>query len=353
MTQAFPSRAYWTCQLVGWFLYVLFGLSFLLLFPPGPPFWRFVVVYLIAAGIGIAVTHAYRRLLRAWNWRRVGPVVLLGAVIAFSVVVGILITIPVTGLYLLMFTRAFVTSEGLTWTLPAMSAWAGGAFVWNLIYFGAHYLAGYQRSELERLQLEVAARDAELRSLLAQLNPHFLFNSLNSLRALISEDPERAQALLTDLSQLLRYSLAAGRRPTVTLAEEMEAVSAYLKLESARLEQRLRIETEAEPAALQLPLPPMLLQTLVENAVKHGIAPRLEGGTLRIAAQRSAGELRLQVQNSGQLAANSNSTRLGLENARQRLRLLYGAAARLELHNQGPDAVLAEVVLPLAAAQKA
>lgn len=346
MAKAFTSRAYWTCQVVGWVLYVLLGLLFVAVFPPGPPFWRFLVAYLIGAGIAITVTHGYRLFLHSQHWLRLSLAGLLGAMIAASVVLGILITIPMTGVYVVLFSHAFITSAGLTWILPALWAWIGASFVWNLIYFGAHYFAHFRRSEFERLQLEVAARNAELRALLAQLNPHFLFNSLNSLRALISEDPARAQTLVTDLAQLLRYSLTAGRKTTVTLAEEMEAVRAYLKLEAARLEERLRVETQTDPEALSMPLPPMLLQTLVENAVKHGVAQRLEGGTLRIAAERRGGELRLEVENSGQLAATSSSTRMGLENARERLRLLYGGAAKLELHNQGEDSVLAEVMIP-------
>ncbi|MGH9414718.1 MAG: sensor histidine kinase [Terriglobales bacterium] len=353
MATAFSARTYWTCQILGWVLYVLFGLLFVVVFPPGPPFWRFLVVYLIGAGIAILITHAYRRLvLHRRPWLRLGLISLFGRIVLASIVLGILITIPMTGVYLLMFTHAFVISSGLTWILPALWVWIGSSFVWNLLYAGTHYFLHFRRAEFERLQLEIAARDAELRALLAQLNPHFLFNSLNSLRALISEDPPRAQALLTDLSELLRYSLTAGRRTTVTLAEELEAVSAYLKLEAARLEERLHVETQTDPAALSLSLPPMLLQTLVENAVKHGIAQRLEGGTLRIAATRQAGQLRLEVENSGQLSSSSSSTRLGLENARERLRLLYGEAAHLAVHNQGPDSVLAEVVLP-APGQKA
>lgn len=353
MQTTFSERAYWTCQIIGWVLYVLLGLLFIAVFPPGPPFWRFVVVYLIGAGIAITVTHGYRLFLRSQHWLRLNLIALLACMILASVVLGVLITIPMTGVYVLMFTHAFITSAGLTWILPALWAWIGSSFVWNLIYFGTHAFAQYRRSELERLELEVAARDAELRALLAQINPHFLFNSLNSLRALISEDPARAQALVTDLSQLLRYSLTAGRRRTVTLAEEMEAVEAYLKLEAARLDERLRVETVTEPAALELPLPPMLLQTLVENAVKHGIAQRLQGGTLRIAAHSNHGQLRLEVENSGQIAPSSGSTRVGLDNARERLRLLYGGAASLKLYNQDADSVLAEVILPAAAAQKA
>ncbi|MGH9468478.1 MAG: sensor histidine kinase [Terriglobales bacterium] len=349
MSRTFKERTYWTCQVVGWVLYVLLGLTFIIEFPPGPPLWRFALVYLTGAAIGILVSHGFRLFLRSRDWARVPALGLTWRVSVASVGMGVLIVIPMIGVYTLAFSHAFIHSDGLRWVWPALWAWAWACFVWNLIYLGVHYLAQYRRSEFEKLQLQMAARDAELRALLAQLNPHFLFNSLNSLRALISLDPGRAQALLTDLSQLLRYTLTAGGRETVTLAEELEAVGAYLQLESARLDERLRIQLEADPDALRQPLPPMLLQTLVENAIKHGIAQRLEGGTLRIAAQVRGGQLQLEVENPGQLTASPNSTRVGLENARERLRLLYGAAARLEVRNQDADSVLAQVTLPAAA----
>lgn len=346
MPQTFSSRAYWLCQGLGWLVYITLGLVMVAVFPPGPPFASFVAVYLAAGVLGVAATHVYRVWVQPRRWLRLGLWRLAPRVLASSAVVGAILTALVTGLYFAVFPSPFLHSEGLLWVYPALYAWIGACLFWNVAYFASHFFAGFRRAEMEKLQLLMAAQDSELRALLAQLNPHFLFNCLNSVRALIVEDPERAQGLVTELSQLLRYSLNAGRRPLVPLREEWEAVEAYLKLETARLEERLQVELAADPGAMAMPLPPMLLQTLVENAVKHGIAPLAEGGRVRIEARLQGGRLRLAVKNSGQLGAGSDSTRLGLENARERLRLLYGSAARLSLQNLGGEHVLAEVSLP-------
>ena len=135
-------------------------------------------------------------------------------------------------------------------------------------------LARRRRDTLERqaLELSLVARDAQLRALRAQVNPHFLFNSLNSLRGLITEDPARAAAMVTGFAGLMRYSLDSDSRETVTLAEEMEAVDDYLGLERVRFEDRLLVERAIAPEALEVRIPPMMVETLVENAIKHGIA---------------------------------------------------------------------------------
>jgi LytS/YehU family sensor histidine kinase len=134
----------------------------------------------------------------------------------------------------------------------------------------------------------------------------------------------------------------------VPLETELEAVSAYLKLEGIRLEERLRVKIEMDADSLETPIPPMLLQTLVENGVKHGVARLPQGGEIRVASELRNGALKIQVLNSGQLAESQGSTRMGLENVRQRLQLLYGDAASLVLRNQDAEFVVAEVSIPLA-----
>ena len=129
---------------------------------------------------------------------------------------------------------------------------------------------------------------------------------------------------------------------------ELEAVSAYLKLEAIRLEERLRVKIDMDPLSLGTQIPPMLLQTLVENGVKHGVARMALGGEIRVVSEMRNGALKIRVQNSGQLSESSGSTRMGLDNIRQRLQLLYGDAASLVLRNLDADFVIAEVSIPLA-----
>jgi len=353
MNRRSHARAYWTCQLVGWTAYAALGLVFIALFPPGPAFWRFALTYAAAAAIAVGATHLYRGWMRRRQWRRLPPQRLLPRVGAASALLGAGITALLALVYPLMFARPFLQAGGWSWLFPALCTWMGAAFFWNVIYFGLHYFEQYREAEIGALRLAVAAKDANLRALQTQLNPHFVFNALNSVRALVSEDPGRAQLMVTELACLLRYTLSAERRPTVPLAEELEAVGAYLKLEGIRLEERLRVEIAADPATLAQPVPILLLQTLVENGIKHGIAPLPQGGRLRITARLAGTRLEVEIVNSGRwpgarTAGDRQPGGVGLENARARLHLLYAGQARLEIGDQGAGEVMAAVSLPLA-----
>ena len=217
--------------------------------------------------------------------------------------------------------------------------------VWICFYFGYHYFRRYQQSVVERLQLDAAVKEAELRALRAQVNPHFFFNSLNTLRALIPKELERPREAVTLLADLLRASLTVGQHRVVTLAEEMETVKNYLALEQLRFESRLRVQLQAAPAALGLRLPPFVLQTLVENAIKYGVSPFEDGGDLAIICEELNGTLALTVHNRGVLAKGSASIGLGLKNARSRLQLVCGPTAELTVTQDG-DKVVARVIAP-------
>ena len=152
--------------------------------------------------------------------------------------------------------------------------------------------------------------------------------------------------MVTSLSDLLRYSLRSDRAHTVTLAEEMQIVDEYMSLERIRFEERLRIERELDPASLEVRVPPMLVQTLVENAVKHGIAERAEGGVIHIRVRVEGRRVAIAVTNTGTMRAPPNENGHGLRNTIDRLRLLYGDAASLTLTDASGDTV-ASVTLPL------
>ena len=186
------------------------------------------------------------------------------------------------------------------------------------------------------LETEVSAREAELRALRAQLNPHFLFNSLNSISALVGTDPEGARRMCERLGDFLRRTLALGARDAVTLGEELELVDRYLAVEQVRFGARLAFDRRIGPGAERCVVPPLLLQPLVENAVKHGVADRVDGGTIVIEATREGGQLRVIVENP--LDAEAPSRRgsgLGLENVRRRLDAYGAREARLDAVRDG------------------
>ncbi len=218
---------------------------------------------------------------------------------------------------------------------------------WAGLYLGIAYFRGYHKAERARLELAAAVKEAELRVLKSQINPHFLFNSLNTLRALINLDPERARDAVTLLADILRAALTTNTQQSITLGQELETVRSYLALEQMRFEERLRIRWAVEADTLAYPIPPAILQTLVENALKHGIAQRIGGGELTIEASRQDSFLRLTILNPGKLGRSSApSTHIGLDNARGRLLHLYGRDASLTLEQRAPDLVAAVLTLP-------
>jgi LytS/YehU family sensor histidine kinase len=198
-----------------------------------------------------------------------------------------------------------------------------------------HYLVlAFESSrEAERrvLESQVTTREAELRALRAQLNPHFLFNSLNSINALVATDPEGARRMCESLGDFLRRTLALGARESVTLEEELSLVDRYFAIERVRFGERLAVERFVESGAERCLVPPLLLQPLVENAVKHGIAERLRGGTVKIEAVVVEGALRLSVENElDEDATTRPGQGVGLENVRRRLDVLSTRETRLD-----------------------
>jgi LytS/YehU family sensor histidine kinase len=219
------------------------------------------------------------------------------------------------------------------------------------IYFGLHAVWNRRQAEIDRWKLQARAETARLKALKLQLNPHFFFNSLASVRSLISEAPARARKMVGRLARLLRQTLQASDKKTVPLQDELSTTQTYLELEKVRFEDRLDWTIDAGEAALQRQVPYMLVQTLVENAVKHGIGQRRAGGTIRVEASVEDEEspLRLQVVNPGELGEEfgaGHGSGTGLKNARERLRLLFGEEATLTLSQSGPETVTATAEIP-------
>lgn len=329
------ARLYWICQFTAWGLYALLNtllLSSYIRFPPA------AVAGLMTYGLaGILVTHG----LRYWI-QRSGLLAKRWQTILWQVLLAIpLGSIVLTALIMLCY-QIFVawSMRGVTYSIISIAL----GTLFNMHFLIALWLAIYITVHL--IWSNIASREAQLQALEAQINPHFLFNSLNGLRGLILEDPHAAQEMVTRLAQLLRYSLHQSRRSTVPLSEELEAVRDYLAIESIRFEDRLRVHWQLDPNAEGQSVPPMCLQTLVENALKHGIARQPEGGEVHISTQCNKAGLLLGVSNPGRLGAQgANGT--GLKNLSSRLRLLHGKLAQLRLEQEGPR-VKASIQLPCA-----
>ncbi|MFZ3215463.1 MAG: histidine kinase [Candidatus Acidiferrales bacterium] len=191
-------------------------------------------------------------------------------------------------------------------------------------------------AEARVMKASVLARDAELRALKAQVNPHFLFNSLNSISALTSSDPSKAREMCILLGDFLRRTLGLGEKSAIPLEEELSLIRAFLAVEKVRFGARIHMEENIDAAALHVPVPPLLLQPLVENAVVHGIANLVEGGWIRLDCHSQNGDLAITVENSfDPEAPPRRKSGVGLANVRQRLQARYGSRATFSVNTEG------------------
>ncbi len=217
-------------------------------------------------------------------------------------------------------------------------------FIWTLFYFIYHYFERYNSA----LKYEALKNEIELNNLKSQLNPHFIFNALNSIRALVDENPEKSKDAITQLSHILRSSLVINRDRLTSFKEEINTVRDYLDLETIRFEERLKTKFDIDPKSKFFSVPPLMIQTLVENGIKHGISKLKKGGMISLQTEVRDEVLSIKIRNNGQLTQNKiNGTKgFGLENTRQRLKLLYGNKATFTIFNEDNNTVLTELNLP-------
>jgi sensor histidine kinase YesM len=200
---------------------------------------------------------------------------------------------------------------------------------------------------LQRIETEKAAMEAELRLVQSQMEPHFLFNTLANVRSLIDSDPRRAGEMLETFVAFLRTSLRTGRERTVPLSQELDVVKSYLDLFSMRMGTRLRYRIDLPEALRNVRIPPLLIQPLVENAVKHGLEPSIDGGEVTITAERIDNRIRIKVADNGVgIGETAGGSGIGLENVRRRLAIMYGDAGRLVIEENSPRGVKAIIEIP-------
>lgn len=271
---------------------------------------------------------------------------------------------------------------------PVLPNWRLGSTLLDLLAYGAivgvahsvHFYRRFRERERRALSLESSLANARLNALRAQLQPHFLFNSLNAIATLLRRDPHLAEATLMSLSELLRLSLSRSEKPELALREEMEFVQRYLEIQQTRFGDRLRVEQDIEPAALDCLVPCLLLQPLVENAIRHGIEPADKAGVVRLTAHRQGANLLLTVEDNGvgladtapdlrslktpslrteaaslpadsqvgsvMRPASSEGSGIGLANLRARLEALYGACHALDLVSRPEGGLAVRIEIP-------
>jgi two-component sensor histidine kinase len=350
-------QLYWILQVAGWGVYTvlrIIGAAGVL----GLPWGKSALELTIFGGAGLAISHWLRDFVRRHQWAALSIPTLAARIVVAGFIVGapLGIATQMTDVSELQNPSAELReyapalSAGMTvliQTLLQIVNWAVLYMIWLTIYFAAVGLREYRTVRLKQSELALALQMAELRLLKSQLNPHYLFNALNTVRSLIAYNPARAQSAVTRLANTLRYTLSSRQGELVTFAQELDIVTDYLELESMRFEDRLRIERDVSADAASVYIPVMLLQTLVENAIKHGIAELPSGGVLRISAAVEDETLRVEIENPRPPAAIHAATEgVGLRNARDRLRLLFGARASLDLDLSKPGVATAILSVP-------
>lgn len=333
-------RLYWTLQVSGWAFYGIVQSVVNYLANSNFSSTR-LVFFFYEALLFLLVSHGYRYFINRWRWFGLGMARLLPRVLLSVVVLGILIyfiRIPVAiplGLF----------NSDAAFDIPRIIALsvinATIFFLWSSLYFIYNYFERYNKS----LKLEATVKEIELNNLKAQLNPHFIFNAMNSIRALVDEDPLKSKMAITQLSNILRNSLATEKKGLTKFEDELKIVKDYLSLESIRFEERLKTEYDIAPGSSDFWVPPFMIQTLVENGIKHGISHLTEGGTIAVKTIIIDDELKIQISNSGHYV-NGRKGGLGLSNTIQRLKLLYGDAAYLKISNEKNNFVLTEIKIP-------
>ncbi len=224
--------------------------------------------------------------------------------------------------------------------------------LWVVLYLMIKQIRNSRQQQLKHIQLESTLRATELQALKAQLNPHFIFNCLNNMRALAIDDGHTTRQMITHLSEILKYSFQYGDQTHVTVAREIQHVKNYLALENIQFEDRLTYNIDVEPSIAQHNIPSLSIQLLVENAIKHGIMGLPQGGHIQIRVQAQDAQLIISVANSGELTEHkkhSTQSGVGLVNLKQRLQLFYAELAHFELKAKGKGQVLAQITLPLEA----
>lgn len=340
------NNLYWISQFSGWGLFVLVNLLIISSFEAVP--LNRILLWILLGVYGIIFSHFYRIYIKRHNWTNLPLKKIIPRVLIASFLVGLIIYVPeyFSG-YLLKVERQShnLTAIFIAGVLNVSST----ILVWSLIYFAIHFFENSKKAEIESLIFEAAVKDFELKTLKAQLNPHFMFNAMNSIRALIEEDPQNAKDAITKLSNLMRYTLKIERTETVPLAEELKTIQDYLDLEKIRFEERLNYQIQCTPEAERVEIPPMMVQTLVENGIKHGISKITSGGDVSIDAKIQKSNLIIEIENSGKFNEDAlkNSHGFGVSNTKHRLVLLYGEKASLTLSNKTHNTVLAKLIIPL------
>ncbi|MEO5966882.1 MAG: histidine kinase [Ferruginibacter sp.] len=340
---------YWACQILGWSANIGISIFFITTFKT--PSNTFYYSLFAISVLGILVTHLMRQIIYKLNVLnkplKTQIFYFLILTIIFSIILGAYtqLTNNAVGHSPERFRnysgqlKLFLNSFSALWLL----------LIWNLIYFLYHYVERNRKQQLDTLRLEATVKSLELQTIKSHINPHFIFNALNSIRALVDENPNRARTAITELSNLLRSSMQIEKMETVSLEKELNIVKDYLALEHMRFEERLRIKFDINPETRNQSIPPMMIQTLVENAIKHGISKDINGGEVEIISKFKNNNHEIIIRNTGIFNEEDGYllNGFGLKSTSERLNILYHGKASFSIKNTDGGYVESKITLPI------
>ena len=342
------ARFYWVLNVSGWTAYVL--AAYLGAFVHEKP-ESFIAVISVTAFVGFMLSFPLRAMFHRL-WSKPPLQILLGSILVCYVLALAWVFIE-NQLYWDWVKHGYIPKD---W-IDHFSGVMGSFYVlmcWSGLYFGIKYYHQLQAQTERTLKATAAAHQAQLKMLRYQLNPHFLFNTLNAISTLILDRRnDTANLAVTRLSDFLRYSLDSDPMKRVTLRQELEALDLYLEIEMVRFGDRLRVEREVEAGALDALVPSLILQPLIENAIKYAVTPSEDGGTIRIGARTHHGQLMITIADDGPGLENGppkgvkNGSGVGLKNTRERLKQLYGEAQALTLAPASPHGLIIAINIPM------
>ncbi len=339
---------YWGCQLFGWGGVALFGRIMDALQSLASPHTsagqdhQFLPLTCLA---GLVATHLLRMIIKRGEWLEMTPGRLIARyAAALAITTLVLSFIGVT----LLKAPSAIEGKMETFTIALMinSSLVGA---WMAIYFLFHFYEGFHRVLQEQLMLREAITSSQLEALRHQLNPHFLFNALNSIRALIPSTSLEAREAVTRLAEVLRATLSINQEMTVHLGKEMELVRDYLAVEKLRFGDHLHVIERVDDKLCTIDIPPLMLLTIVENAIKHGVQRHEHAATITISTALKGDEVNIGVESPGNLSEpdSSSSLGIGLKNVRERLQLIYGNDGVAELESLDENTVRCSLRYPV------
>jgi len=341
---------YWKCQLLGWGTVSTYWAYTVYTRDNYGVFFTFLN-YVFDIAIGVSLTHLYRYFAKKLNWNALNlgglAIRVIPSVILLSVAYMELVDLKWHFYWVLIVGKDYSLWYSLSYWDPVFITGLRLMAIWILAYHIYHYHQNKLETAKQNAELLVIAKQAQLDNLATQLNPHFLFNSLNSIKSLIAENPKIARRAVDLLSDILRTSLYEKDAPFITIKEELDLVKDYIELEKIRFEERLNMSIEMDSELENYLMLPLSIQLLVENGIKHGIDKRINGGDIKLSIKKTTETIEIIIENPGKIEGNNAETGIGIKNLTKRLQLHYDGGASFELRNIDPDLVRATLIIPI------